>query len=88
MPLTASNLQIHQVYGELDDILGNGGLISRLPQALVDRLSAIRGMLLEALLNSTEANSDGELLAAELSQDASSSLDVPPRSPETTGVHC
>lgn len=88
MPLTASNLQIHQVYGELDDILGNGGLISRLPQALVDRLSAIRGMLLEALLNSTEANSDGELLAAELSQDARSSLDVPPRSPETTGVHC
>lgn len=66
MPLIASNLQIHQVYGELDDILGNGGLISRLPQALVDRLSAMRGMLLEALLNSTEANSDGELLAAEL----------------------
>ena len=91
MPLTASNLQIYQVYGELDNILGSSGLISRLHQALVDRLSAMRGMLLEAFLSSTEADGYGHLLATELAHNTSpepASLDDRSRSLETTGVHC
>ena len=91
MSLTAGNLRIHQVYRELESILGNGSLVSRLPQALVDRLNAMRGMLLEALMNSTEADSYGDLLAAELSPDASSgrsSVEVEPSSSEeAAGVH-
>jgi len=48
-------------------------------------------MLLEALINSTEADSYGDLLAAELSENVTaehSSLDVPPPSSQTVGVHC
>ena len=91
MSLTAGNLRIYQVYRELDSILGIGSLVSRLPQALVDRLNAMRRMLLEALINSTEADSYGDLLATELSEDVTaerSSLDVPPPSSQTAGVHC
>jgi len=48
-------------------------------------------MLLEALINSTEADSYGDLLAAELSENVTaerSSLDVPRPSSQTAGVHC
>jgi hypothetical protein len=91
MSLTAGNLRIHQVCRELEGILGNGSLVSRLPQALVDRLNAMRGMLLEALINSTEPDSYAGVLAAEQSENVSaerSSLDVPRPSSQRAGVHC
>jgi len=91
MSSTAGNLRIYQVYRELDSILGIGSLVSRLPQALVDRLNAMRRMLLEALINSTEADSYGDLLAAELLENVTaerSSLDLPRPSSQTAGVHC
>ncbi|HEU5235208.1 MAG TPA: hypothetical protein VFU50_20290 [Terriglobales bacterium] len=91
MSLTAGNLRIYQGYRELDSILGIGSLVSRLPQALVDRLNAMRRMLLEALINSTEADSYGDLLAAELLENVTaerSSLDLPRPSSQTAGVHC
>jgi hypothetical protein len=68
MLLNAGNLRIHEVYRELGSIVENAGLAARLPQALMDRLKAMRGMLLEELNNLGEADSERDLLSAELSQ--------------------
>lgn len=90
MFLNAGNIRIHEVYRELGNIVDNGGLAARLPQSLLDRLKAMRGILLEELHNAPEADSDGDLLSAELSQDASSQTSaagLPTQSPTVSGVH-
>jgi len=71
MLLNAGNIRIHEVYRELGNIVDNGGLAARLPQSLLDRLKGMRGKLLDELNNPPEADSDGNSLSAELSQDAS-----------------
>jgi hypothetical protein len=48
IPAAMTN-RIYQVYRELDNIVRDGGMAARLPQALMDRLKAMRGMLLEEL---------------------------------------
>jgi hypothetical protein len=53
---------------ELDDILGDPSR-THLPEALVDTLRALQGMLME-INKATQADSDDDLLTAELSQDA------------------
>jgi hypothetical protein len=71
MLLNVGNIRIHRVYRELGNIVDNGGLAARLPQSLLDRLKAMRGILLEELNNPPEADaySAGDSLSAELSQD-------------------
>ena len=71
MFVNAGNIRIHEVYLELGNIVDNGGLAARLPQSLLDRLKAMRGILLDELNNPPEADPDGASLSAELSQDAS-----------------
>lgn len=63
------NDRIHQVHQELGDIVDDPCMAARLPHALLDRLKALRGMLLEAMNTNAQANSDGGLLAAELSRE-------------------
>jgi len=90
MLLNAGNIRIHEVYRELSNIVDNGGLAARLPQSLLDRLKAMRGILLEELNNPPEPDSDGDLLSVELSQDASpqtSAARFPTQSPQVGGVH-
>ena len=41
------NDRIHQVHEELADIVDDPGMSASLPQALLERLRAMRGMLLE-----------------------------------------
>jgi hypothetical protein len=53
---------------QLDDILRDPGR-THLPEALVDTLRALQGMLME-MNKASPADSDDDLLAAELSQDA------------------
>jgi hypothetical protein len=90
MPLSTVNTRIRQVYRELGNIVNNGGLAARLPQSLLDRLKAMRGILLEELNSPPETDSDGDFLSAELSQDArpqSSAARFPVESPQLSGVH-
>ena len=90
MLLNAGNIRIHQVYSELGNIVDNGSLAARLPQSLLDRLKAMRGILLDELNNPPEADSNGDSLSAELSQDASpqtSAARFPTQSPQVSGVH-
>ena len=90
MFLNAGNIRIHQVYRELGNIVDNGGLAARLPQSLLDRLKAMRGILFEELSNPPEVDSDRDLLSAELSQDPSpqtSAARFPTQSPAVSGVH-
>lgn len=90
MLLNAGNLRIHEVYRELGSIVENAGLAARLPQSLLDRLKAMRGMLLEELNNLGEADLERDLHSAELSQGARP-IPVPPdfprQSPEVSSVH-
>jgi len=58
MPLTASTDRILQVHRELGKILDDLGLAARLPQALLDRLNAMRRTLLQELDESAAPNSD------------------------------
>ena len=69
MSYTANN-RIRQVHQELRDIVGDPGMAARLPQALLDRLKALQGMLLEEMKTNPELESQGELLAAARPQDA------------------
>ena len=64
------NNRIRQVHQELGDIVGDPGMAARLPQALLDRLRAMQGMLLEEMKTNPEMESHGELLAAARPQDA------------------
>jgi hypothetical protein len=48
MSLTAND-RIHQVHQELADIVDDPGMAASLPQALLERLRAMRGMLLEEM---------------------------------------
>jgi len=50
MSLTANN-RIHQVQQELADIVDDPGMAASLPQALLERLRAMRGMLEEVSTN-------------------------------------
>ena len=43
------NDRINQVYQELADIVDDAGMAASLPQALLERLRAMRGMLLEEM---------------------------------------
>ena len=43
------NDRIHQVHQELADIVDEPGMAASLPQALLERLRAMRGMLLEEM---------------------------------------
>ena len=70
MLLNEGNIRIHQVYRELDNLVDNSSLAARLPQSLLDRLKAMRGILLDELNDPSEAGSDRDSLSAELSQDA------------------
>ena len=63
------NNRIRQVHQELRDIVGDPGMAARLPQALLDRLKAMQGML-EEMNTNPEVESHGQLLAAERPQDA------------------
>ena len=90
MFVNSGNIRIHEVYRELGNIVDDGGLAARLPQSLLDRLKAMRGLLLDELNNPPEADSDGALLSAELSQDASPQTRAarfPTQSPQVSGVH-
>ena len=64
------NNRIRQVHQELRDIVGDPGMAARLPQALLDRLKAMQGMLLEEMKTNPEVESHGELLAVTRPQDA------------------
>ena len=64
------NNRIRQVHQELRDIVGDPGMAARLPQALIDRLKAMQGMLLEEMNTNPEVEPHGELLAAVGPQDA------------------
>ena len=44
-----ANDRIHQVHQELGDVVDDPCMAARLPHALLDRLKALRGMLLEAM---------------------------------------
>jgi len=68
MPYTANN-RIQRVHQELGDIIENPGMCARLPQALMVRLKAMQGMLMEEMKTNTEAESHRELLDAARPQD-------------------
>lgn len=90
MLVNTGNIRVHEVYRELGNIVDNGGLAARLPQSLLDRLKAMRGMLLDELNKPPGPDSDGDLLSAELSQDASpetSAARLPTQSPQVSDVH-
>jgi hypothetical protein len=44
------NDRIHQVHEELGDIVDDPGMAASLPQALLERLRAMRRMLLEEMI--------------------------------------
>lgn len=69
MSHTANN-RIRQVHQELRDIVGDSGMAARLPQALLDRLKVMQGMLLEEMKTNPEMESHGKLLPAARPQDA------------------
>jgi len=64
MSHAANNDRVLRVHRELSKILDDPGLIARLPQALLDRLDAMRATLLQELKVSSLADSDRELLSA------------------------
>jgi hypothetical protein len=51
------NGRIHRIHQELGDIVDDPSVAAHLPQALLDRLKAMRGMLLEEMNTNPEANS-------------------------------
>jgi len=55
--------RILRVHRELGKILDDLGMASRLPQSLLDRLSAMRRTLLQELNPSAAADSDGDSLS-------------------------
>jgi hypothetical protein len=63
MPLTAGNDRILRVHRELGKILDDLSLAARLPQALLDRFSAMRRTLLEELNASAAADANGNSLS-------------------------
>jgi len=79
MSHTTSNDRIDQIHRELVDIVDDPGMAARLPQALLDRLKVMRGMLLEELNIRPAAAVDGDLLSAERSQDANPERCAAPR---------
>ena len=64
MLLTTSTDRIVRVHQDLGDILDDLALVSRLPQALIDRLNAMRRTLLREN-DSVVADSDGDPRSAE-----------------------
>jgi hypothetical protein len=64
MPLNTSNHRIHKVYRELGSIVDDPGMAARLPQALLDTLNDMRGMLREELHHYPEADSESDVFAA------------------------
>ena len=67
MPRT-SNGRIHRIHQELGDIVDDPSVAARLPQALLDRLKAIRRMLLEEMNTNPGADSDGDVNSTELGE--------------------
>ncbi|PYX97566.1 MAG: hypothetical protein DMG63_14190 [Acidobacteria bacterium] len=65
MLLTTSTDRIVRVHQDLGDILDDLALVSRLPQALIDRLNAMRRTLLREVNDSVVADSDGDPRSAE-----------------------
>jgi hypothetical protein len=70
MVFTTSNNQLRRIYQELGDIIDDCNVAGRLPDALLHRLRAIQGMLMEEMSKSRQTDSEVDLLTAELSQDA------------------
>ena len=64
MSLSASNDRILRVHRELGKILDDLSVAARLPQALLDRFSAMRRTLLEELNASAVADGNGNSLSA------------------------
>jgi hypothetical protein len=64
MAFNATTDRIFQVHRELGKILDDLGLAARLPQALLDRLNAMRTSLLQDLNSSVSANADENSLCA------------------------
>lgn len=52
-----ANDRIHFVHQELGDIVDDAGMAARLPQALLHRLKAMRGILLEEIMTNPEVDS-------------------------------
>jgi len=70
MMFITSNTQLRRIYQELGDIIDDCNVAGRLPDALLNRLRAIQGMLMEEMSKPRQTDSDLDLLTAELSQDA------------------
>ena len=64
MSHAATTDRILRVHRELGKILDDLGVVARLPQALLDRLNAMRATLLEELNTSAIADSSGDSLSA------------------------
>ena len=50
--------RIHQLHDELGDIVEDPGMAASLPQALLHRLKAMRGILLKEMTRNPEADSE------------------------------
>ena len=63
-----SSGRIHQVHQELGDIVDDPSVAARLPEALLDRLKAMRGMLVEEMSTNPKADSDDNADSAEVAE--------------------